>query len=140
VGHERGGLVVTNTKSMVEAMLRLYSDKVLREKFARQGAEWVRAKYDVSQVMPTLIKIIKITLASRTRSELCASLKEDSDLITQVNYKEVQSLLKNVMGKTSLRERVLMRVVHNPYIYKFYIFMRTYLNSHRNKSSNNADL
>jgi glycosyltransferase involved in cell wall biosynthesis len=124
VGHERGGLIVTDKKSMVEAMLCLYSDKPLRERLAKQGAEWVRSKYDISRVMPTLTKIVKIALETRSRNELRDALEKDPDLIMHVDHAEILSLVHNTLGKTSLKNRILMRVVHNPYNYRLYVQWR----------------
>jgi hypothetical protein len=124
VGHERGGLVVTDKQSMVDAMLRLYEHESERKQLARQGSGWVKAHYDVNKVMQTLMKIVNLTLTKRDQKELGTAMHIDPELITHVSQAEILSLLNNTLGKTQMKDRILMKIVHNPRIYRDYIRMK----------------
>ena len=91
---------------------------------ARQGSDWVKAHYDVNKVMPTLMKIVNLTLTKRNQKELSTAMQIDPELITHVSQSEIMSLLSNTLGKTQVRDRILMKIVHNPHIYRFYIRMK----------------
>lgn len=114
VGHERGGLIVNDRASMATAMRRLVADDALRERLARDGAAYTRAHYTLDQVVPTLLHIIDHARAAPSREALRHTLVEDPDLVTHVPDSEIDALLHRTLGSPSLRERVLMRLIHTP--------------------------
>lgn len=120
VGHKRGGLIVTNQESMIEAMVQLVEDKTLRQYLSQEGSKWVKSKYDICEVMPTLLKISQIALASENRYQLKARLINEPEIVMNVDWLDIQELLINTIGTTSLKERVLMHIVHNYLFYRLY--------------------
>jgi glycosyltransferase involved in cell wall biosynthesis len=120
VGHERGGLVVTDKRRMVEAMERLIEDRSLLERLGQRGAESVRRRYDLSEQIDTLVKIANIALRAETHDRLRADLEADPELITNVSTAEIKGLLSQSLGRPPLKDRLLMNVVHIGWLYRLY--------------------
>ncbi|MDP9227258.1 MAG: glycosyltransferase, partial [Actinomycetota bacterium] len=120
VGHGRGGLVVTDRATMVEAMEMLMADPLLRERLGKEAAESARRRYDVENKMGQLVKIADIALRATTPAALRASLDDDPELITDVPRSEIESLLSQSLGRPPVKDRVLMNVVHIGRLYRLY--------------------
>jgi glycosyltransferase involved in cell wall biosynthesis len=114
VGHERGGLIANDRRGMVEAMERLLADEPLRRRLARDGAAHVRANYTLEQVIPRLLRVARMAREAPTREALAAALEADPDLTTEVSDAEMETLLRNTIGRVPLRQRALMRLAHAP--------------------------
>jgi glycosyltransferase involved in cell wall biosynthesis len=120
VGHERGGLIVTDARSMTAGMRRLAGDPALRHRLAEQGAAWVRAQYGPQTVGPLLNRVVTLAAECPSRGDLRAALEADPALTTSISDDEIRMLLSRSMGSVSLRDRVLMRLVMQPRIYQWY--------------------
>jgi glycosyltransferase involved in cell wall biosynthesis len=124
VGHERGGLIANDRRSMIEAMQRLMDDAPLRRQLAEDGAEHVRSTYTLEQVMPRLLHLAKIADRADTREDLEEALLENTAFPTEVSDKDVNYLLANTLGRVSLTQRALMRLVHRPRLYRLWHRLR----------------
>jgi glycosyltransferase involved in cell wall biosynthesis len=124
VGHERGGLVVNDAGTMVEAMQRLISDRSLGARLGRMGAASIRERYDLESKMPLLVRIAHAALEATDREELRRSLAADPELLTAVPDTEVKSLLEASLGSPSLKARLLMRLVHVGWLYRLFSRIR----------------
>ena len=120
VGHKRGGLVVTNQRSMVEGMVELIENCSLKQRLSQEGGKWIRSEYDILQVMPNLLTIAEIALASKTRDELRQRLHNDPKIITDIDPLVIKKLLKNTIGNIPIKKRLLMHLVNNPQLYRLY--------------------
>lgn len=118
VGHERGGLVVYDAQGMATAVERLMADEALRARLGRDGAAHVRSTYTLDQVTPQLIRLIEIARASSSRHELAQRLARESGFVTEISSDEIQHLLNSGLGRPSLRQRTLMRLVHIPLLFR----------------------
>lgn len=118
VGHERGGLVVHDTEGMIAGIEQLLSDAALRTRLGRAGAAHVRSTYTLDQVTPTLLRIIDLARSAASRDGLARALAEDPHLITEVSDAEIEALLGHAIGRVPLSQRVLMRLVHVPLLFR----------------------
>jgi glycosyltransferase involved in cell wall biosynthesis len=124
VGHERGGLIANDQAGMAEAMERMLTDADLRRRLARTGAEHVKAHYTLDQVIPALLRLFDLARAAPTRDALAETLAADPAFITGVTDGEIRALLANTIGRPSLRQRVLMRLVHIPSLFRAWWFLK----------------
>ncbi len=124
VGHDEGGLVVADEGSMILAMERLLGDGSLRGRLARDGADSVRRRYDLDRGMEVLVRIAELTLKAPDRERLRADLAGEPDLVTHVTDSEIEALLSASLGRTPLRARLLMRLIHIGWLYRLYSRVR----------------
>jgi hypothetical protein len=120
VGHMRGGLIVNDAASMVDAIELLIRDEPLRRRLAHDGAAHVKAHYTLDQVIPTLLRIAQLAREADTRDALAAALEREPDLVTHVSDAEVEKLLSHSMGRVRLSQRVLKRLVHTPLLFRMW--------------------
>jgi glycosyltransferase involved in cell wall biosynthesis len=120
VGHNSGGLVVTDRESMIEAMERLIGDTSLRERLARDGAESARSRYGLQENMDALGKIAGLALRSKTPTQLRQALDADATLTTSVTDSEIRALLWQSLGRPSFKDRMLMNFVDLGWVYRPY--------------------
>jgi glycosyltransferase involved in cell wall biosynthesis len=120
VDHERGGLVVNDQTSMVDAMKRLLGDRPLRERLGRHGAASVRDRYDLESGIDQLLKIAHTALRATTASQLRADLATDPDLTTDVETAEIEAILARSLGRLPVKDRLLMDAVHIGWLYRLY--------------------
>lgn len=120
VGHERGGFVVTDVASMVDAMNRLADDAPLRRILAAQGAAWVRDQYSAAALGPRLNKLARMVTDAPSREALRATMEADPELTTSISTMQIRELMAASIGSASLMDRVLMGIVMTPWIYRTY--------------------
>lgn len=120
VGHEEGGVVVTGAASMARAIGLLASDDALRRGMGVRARRRVVERFTEEPVASTLLALIDALAADPTREALRARLRSDGRFITGVADAEIHSLLARTLGRTPVRERLLMRAVANPFVYKQY--------------------
>ncbi|MEL6706326.1 MAG: glycosyltransferase family 4 protein, partial [Bacteroidota bacterium] len=118
VGHERGGLVAASERYVAVAMARLLTTPALVEQLARRGSEYVRQHYTEEHVIPLLLRVIGHAQQASSRAALGAALGADPGIVTHVPDEHVRSLLANTLGRTPLRARILMRLVHKPALFR----------------------
>lgn len=120
VGHNRGGLVVTDCESMIQAMEKLLLDHDLRKTLGVKGRSWVTEEYSSQKVIERIQLIINIILTRTDRNYLRRELASQKELISRVDDKEIYELLKHTLGKTSFSQRSIMKIAHNPIFYKIF--------------------
>lgn len=125
VGHGRGGLVAHDRAGMVAAVERLLSDEALRERLGRGGAAHVRTHYTLDQVIPTLLHLIELARSAPSRDALAHALAADPALVTEVSDAEVGALLREGLGRPPLVQRVLMRLVHTPLLFRAWWMLKS---------------
>ncbi|MFV1979966.1 MAG: glycosyltransferase family 4 protein [Rhodothermia bacterium] len=118
VGHEEGGLVVTDANTMTTAMERLMHDGALRTELSEQGVERTRNRYSIEHVVPGLLNVVNHVAAASTPAELRTALDRDESLITEIEDREIRALLGRSLGAPSLADRIVMNVVHQPRLYR----------------------
>jgi glycosyltransferase involved in cell wall biosynthesis len=118
VGHKIGGLVVSNKNSYINAMNLLISDIQLCKHLGKQARERIINNYDISIVMTKLLEVNKILMQSDNRERLRNDLSQKfgTDKINGQFF--IKNSLSTIMGKTPVRKKVLMRLVHQPIVYK----------------------
>lgn len=120
VDHERGGLVVNDEASMVDAMKRLLGDDPLRERLGRHGAASARDRYDLESGIDRLLKIAHTALRATTANQLRGDLATDPDLTTDVATSEIEAILTRSLGQLPVKDRLLMDAVHIGWLYRLY--------------------
>jgi glycosyltransferase involved in cell wall biosynthesis len=121
VGHECGGLVVANVAGMIAAM-RQMEDTGLRQRYATQGSTEIVKRFSADALMPTAIDVAQIVSeglpAEALRRRLCARPL----LCTHVSDDDIKVLLQGCIGRYDAKSIALMKLVANPYLYRFYTF------------------
>jgi glycosyltransferase involved in cell wall biosynthesis len=117
VGHERGGLIVNDCASMIEAMERLIDDAPLRQRFAEQGCAYTKEHFDVPPLTDHLLEITRHVIEHEDRAKLRQAL-DDAGIITRVSWPDLRALMADSMGRVPLRERIKMHLVHMPWLYR----------------------
>ncbi len=120
VGHNEGGLVVSNLSSMKTAMSQLIQDEAMRKRLARGASERIENRYAMHRVMPTLLKIVNLTSSCRSRTQLRKSLQDDPDITTHISDADIYRLRAKSMGAIPVKQKILMKLGHSPYIYRLW--------------------
>jgi glycosyltransferase involved in cell wall biosynthesis len=119
VGHEWGGLVVTDAAAMVEAMRRL-EDPQLRDRYAGQGAAEIARNFGEGVLMPIAMDVARLVAEGLPREVLRRRLLARPGICTDVRDEDIEALLGASIGRYGARRRLLMNLVNNPYFYRFY--------------------
>jgi glycosyltransferase involved in cell wall biosynthesis len=118
VGHMRGGLVAGSVKDFSAALKRLWADSDLRQSISMNAREHVLTRFDKEVVIPRVLHIAEIALASDGREALTKQLSGDKSIQTEVDSAYIRSLYMNVIGKPSKGDLVKMYLLHRPFINK----------------------
>ena len=132
VGHKRGGLVVSNKDELVTAMDIMLNDNDLLAQLSKNGHKWVKTRYDIDIVTPLLLRIAEIAYRSQSSTELKNALENDSKIITRINSEEIKNLMRDSFGEISIKDRLLMRLVHIPLFYRNYLRIREHVRTFAN--------
>jgi glycosyltransferase involved in cell wall biosynthesis len=124
VGHNRGGLVAADVPSVVMAIELLARDPALARRLGRQGAQWVRRELDPQRITARLLTVLELAARGLPRPDLAAALARHADIPTRVAGSEIASLLRNMIGRVRLRDRIVMQTVANPLLYRVYDRLR----------------
>ncbi len=125
VGHQQGGLVVHDARSMVRAMHELAEDSSLRARYGKTGSQSVKARFDTDVRITDLLKISDHVIAAKGDRELLRErLKQDPTLVSEVSWKRILELMHTGYGKPSLKDRLGIHPLHNPSIYRLYRKLR----------------
>jgi glycosyltransferase involved in cell wall biosynthesis len=119
VGHETGGLAVADAGGMIEAMHRL-ADPELRQRYASQGEREIVKRFSADALMPTAIDIAQLVSEGLSQPQLRRRLLARPQLCTHVSADDIRVLMRGCLGAHSLKTRVLMNLVSDPYIYRAY--------------------
>lgn len=120
VGHERGGLVVHDLEGACVAIERLMADASLCARLGRDGAAHVRATYTLERVVPRLLHLFRLAREASSRANLAERLARTPEFVTDVSDDEIRALLQKGIGRPPLRQRVLMRLVHVPTLFRLW--------------------
>jgi hypothetical protein len=119
VGHESGGLVVTDVASMVEAMVR-FEEPGLRRRCADTGAANIIRRFSAESLIPVAIDLAQLAAEGLSPPELRQRVLARSHLCTEVSAEDVRGLLQRSIGRYGAMKLAAMRLVSNPIIYKAY--------------------
>jgi glycosyltransferase involved in cell wall biosynthesis len=119
VGHETGGLVVANLAGMLEAMRRL-EDPGLRWRYAEQGSSEIVKRFGAESLIPSAIDIAQLVAEGLSPAQLRRRLLARPQLCTCVSAEDISALMTGSIGQHSLKTRILMHLVSNPYLYRIY--------------------
>lgn len=118
VGHEVGGLAVSNEHHFAKAMESLLQNESRRTQLGQKGRQRVLDRYVTSAVMPNLLRIAEIASTAPDREHMRQALANDEHLISEVSNAFIKTSLAQISGPTPLSEKMLMHLVHNPYLYR----------------------
>jgi glycosyltransferase involved in cell wall biosynthesis len=124
VGQMNGGIVVANEVTFRKAMNELMQHPETLKALSIGGRERIIKRYDISVVLPQLLRIIEQVHDTNNRAQLTALFKETCSAKSIVNRSYAHAVLKTVRGRTPLKEKLLMRVVHNPRVYRIWSGLR----------------
>ena len=119
VEHEVGGLVARDLEGLTNAVLRLYEDRVLLEKLARQAPDLIASRFANEKVVKTILEIYKIIFSSFNRQDIFDKINSDSRWITSVKNEDVICILNQSRALPSKKELALMWILHEPRIRRF---------------------
>ena len=114
VGHERGGLVAADARGMAEAMALLADDPERRTRLGCGGAARIRDRYAFDAVMPVLLRIVSLVVASPTRDDLRRALDAEPGVVTDVADAEIAARLARSIGTAPWHSRLATWAVHQP--------------------------
>jgi len=117
VGHGLGGIVVARASNLADAMVQL-AESPRRLEFGKVGAASVRARFSMDVVMSLLLRAVDLVVASADRDALRRALRDSPELVTDVADEEIESLLALSLGAPSRLDRLMMRLVHQPDLYR----------------------
>jgi len=120
IGHEIGGLVVADLPNMIDAMSRMITDRTMCRRLGAAGAQSVRERFATDVVAPKLLRLAELAMAQGERESLRSALEHEG-LITSVPTQEIDALMNNVLGRTSLRARLIKRLAHRPGFYGAFV-------------------
>jgi glycosyltransferase involved in cell wall biosynthesis len=120
VGHHEGGLVVGRYQRLAEAMLLLARNRDLRQSLAVRARKRILDRFSSDQVMPRLLRIAESAASARNRQTLRERLEEDSELVTQADPAAIERLTEYAFGAPTLADKLLMRLVHVPWLYRLW--------------------
>jgi hypothetical protein len=133
VGHEKGGLIANDERSMAACMQRLIEDPALRSRLSAQGRDRVLEAYSTQSVVPTLIRICELALAASSREDLRSTIEADKQLVSSVDDDEMEGLMRNTAGSLRLWKRLLGSLSRTP------AFARTYYGLQRRRGRFGVD-
>ena len=124
VKHNQGGVVAGSAARLGEALIAFCENTSLQRACSSQARHLITERFESNDISRKLEAIAKHALASKDREDLADRLKEDDNIETDIAKTEVEESLKNTFGKYSNMELMLMNLVHNPLIYRFYSHLK----------------
>ncbi|MEM8556457.1 MAG: glycosyltransferase family 4 protein [Bacteroidota bacterium] len=118
VQHGIGGLVAANTEGLVGSMNQFIEDGALRRSMGQAGAQSIRERFALPVVMKNLTRIVEVIRGAASSPSLRQQLELDPMLTTTVPDSRIKQLLSHALGDSSLRESLLLPLVHNPLAYR----------------------
>lgn len=120
VGHNRGGLIVYSAADMARAMTELMTDPQRRALMGEQGRAWVLKEYAPERIGSSLLKAVDALCRTTTPDQLRAELAREGLQTGAPDAGEVRRRLRDAIGAPTLKQRLLMELVHQPKIYRLY--------------------
>jgi len=124
VGHHRGGLVAANVPAMVEAMHTLAKDAELRKRLGAQGRQWCLEHYDSPVVGQLMVRIAQLAQQHADHDQLAAALAREPGIVSHVSTEEIHDQMRRMIGSASPWQKLQMRLVHAPVLYRLWRIVR----------------
>ena len=113
VPHGQTGIVVSNQREMVEAMLRLAREPAAAQELSSQGPGWVKEHYDIPVVTRRLVQLAPQILASTSGEELAGRIRAIGLDVAPVGPGFYKDLLQTSGIKPTVRERFFAPAVNH---------------------------
>lgn len=112
VQNEKTGLVVSSQRELTRAMLALAKDESLRRRLGRNGPSWVEMNYEISAVVPPILNLARLALASNTSEEFGGNLASDPRFSRATRCDSQRELLISAGLKPTLLSSSLASLVN----------------------------
>jgi glycosyltransferase involved in cell wall biosynthesis len=123
IGETGGGLIATDVRTFAECMSRLRNDPGLRGRLAERGRSEVLRRFSTDAVVGDLLSCLALLDRARSRQEL-SGLLEEAGFVTRVPDESIEALLRYQASPASGWTRLMMAVVHEPWLYRLYRRLR----------------
>jgi glycosyltransferase involved in cell wall biosynthesis len=120
VKHKVGGIVAGSTSKLSEALITFYEDRTLQKTCSSQSRTLISERYDLKDIVEKIEIIARHVLDSGSRQEMARRLSADSSIVMDIPRNEIMESIYNTLGGPSVAELMLMRIVHNPVIFRYY--------------------
>lgn len=124
VGHNRGGFVVSDKNNMVKAIQILANNKELRTTFGLAGYQHIIKNFELNLVVEKALRVCEI-LKKNLSKKLTIMEIEQIGITTKPDDLIIKDLHENMMGKISIKDKLMMEILHHPVFYKNYLKLRT---------------
>jgi glycosyltransferase involved in cell wall biosynthesis len=124
VGQMKGGIVVADEITFREAMKELMQYKETLKSLSTGSRERIMKRYDSSVVLPQMLHTIEQVHGTNNLARLTALFEQSRNAKSVANRKYAHTVLKTVRGRTPLKEKLLMRLVHEPRVYRIWNRLR----------------
>jgi dTDP-4-amino-4,6-dideoxygalactose transaminase len=123
IGNGRGGFVVTDQENMIKAIEMIANDKALGKTMGQAGATYIRNNYELKVITDKALTLCNILLKNMDRNQTIHALQENH-IVTKVDQDIIKTLNENMMGKLSIKDRILSKIIHLPVFYKNYLKLK----------------
>ena len=124
VSHGEGGVVSGSLARLPQALFMLQQDHAMRQRCQQNAHRLIATRYALPIVAAQFEKIATLCLSSNSKADLRARLEADAAVVTDIGASEIQQLLQNTVGGTSLMQHLGRTLVHNPVLYQMYAGLR----------------
>ncbi|MFK7759603.1 MAG: glycosyltransferase family 4 protein [Phycisphaerales bacterium] len=114
VGHERGGLIAANPKSIAIAMDRIMTDHTLRAHCAAAGRAHIQSAYNKQHITAQLNELVIAVHESNTRQDLLSRITQSKPLISKVTKRDLHESWGGMIGSFSLKQKITQKLVFSP--------------------------
>lgn len=120
VQHNQGGIVAGSSARLGDALIAFSENAQLQRECALQARRLIAERYDMKSIGEKLETIAMLALASKDKQDLSVRLHEDKSIETDIDQSEISKSITNTLGAPSKAELALMRLVHNPDVFRAY--------------------
>ncbi|MDQ7947318.1 MAG: glycosyltransferase family 4 protein [Pedobacter sp.] len=120
VGNGRGGFVVTDLTNMIKAIELIANNLNLAEQFGKAGAAHIRENFELGFVTGKALVLCEVLSKNYSRQQTLQAL-HTHQIVTHCNDQRIRELCNNMMGELSLKEKILLKLIHMPLFYRNYL-------------------
>lgn len=127
VDHNQAGKIVNNESAFIKAMLYFLKQPEKACSFGKKGRQNIIQRFENRVVCQQIDKLCTalLSLPNRHPSTIKMALKEEGFLDQEdiKNSKKIETL-NQYDGKINYTDNLLSKIVHNPFIYRAYLYIR----------------
>ena len=131
IKHDETGFLCNTTQGMVDALIHFSNNPALRKKLGNAGIKHVLENYSKESVIPKILSMINSCLlypSPNIRRKALYSYGYDEN----INIQELVDRVFTFYGKPNAFIFLIIKVIHNPLLYRLYLFIRNICNFFRN--------